>query len=313
MHHRVDVVVATYGNPDLLANCLQALKTMEFRDYRLIVIDDASPDPVAPVVRDCHPGATILRAKSNGGLVRAMNKGIQAGNSEFVALLNDDTEVAPGWLGALVAAADRYPAAGSFASKILLFDEPPRFHSAGDGFGVWGMPINRGVWLPDLGQYDREEPIFGACAGAALFRRTALNAVRLDRTSVFDPAFFMYLEDVDLAWRLQRDGYDCIYVPSATLRHHLSATGGGTLASYYFSRNIWAVVFHSMPRSILRENWQRILAHHVGRNLRHLRTIRSPSARASLRGTLAGPVLAMLTSRPDAYAEVGDRAHMLER
>jgi len=284
---RVDVVVATYGHPELLASCLRALYGMTYRDYHLIVVDDGSPEPALPVVQACHPGATVLRASRNGGLVRALNAGIRRGSAALVALLNDDTEVAPEWLGALVDAADGHPQAGSFASKILLYDNPPRFHSAGDGFGAWGMPYNRGVWLDDLGQYDVEEPVFGACAGAALYRRAALDRVSLDGHAL-DPQLFMYLEDVDLAWRLRGAGYGCMYVPTATVRHHLSASGGGKLASYFVSRNIWTILLRSMPRAHLRRHHRRIVAHHVGRNLRHVRHARSPEARASLRGTLAG-------------------------
>jgi GT2 family glycosyltransferase len=292
----VDVIVATYGHPELFAKCLRSLAHMKFRDYRLIVVDDGSPEPMTPIVAENHPGATVIRARRNGGLARALNRGIAAGNAPFIALLNDDTEVSPDWLGSLVDGANRHPHSGSFASKMLLFDDPPRFHSAGDAFGTWGMPVNRGVWLDDLGQYDREEVIFGACAGAALYRRSALSRVRLRDGSTFDPRFFMYLEDVDLAWRLQREGFDCVYVPDAVVRHHLSASGGGKLASYYVSRNIWAVLLESMPRHILRRHWKSIVAHHLGRNARHLRHARSPEARAALRGTMAGAV-GFITSR----------------
>ncbi|CAN5822793.1 glycosyltransferase family 2 protein [soil metagenome] len=285
---RVDIVVATYGQPELLGNCLRSLKAMDFRDYRLIVVDDGSPEPALPVVQQAHPGATVLRASRNGGLVRALNRGIQHGDAPLLALLNDDTEVSQGWLGALVDASNRHPYAASFASKILLFDDPPRFHSAGDGFGVWGMPYNRGVWLDDLGQYDAEEPVFGACAGAALYRRSSLSAVAILGDAILDPRLFMYLEDVDLAWRLRRSGLECIYIPTAIVKHRLSASGGGRLASYYVSRNIWSVLLRSTPRSVIRKHWRRILFHHVGRSFRHLRHSRSPDARASLRGTLAG-------------------------
>lgn len=291
----VDVVVPTYGHPDLLAECLNSLRTMDFRDYRLIVVDDGSPESVVPVVRTAHPGATVLCAARNGGLVRALNRGIRHGAAPLVALLNDDTAVSPEWLGELVAAAELHPRAGSFASKLLLYDDPPRLHSAGDGFGIWGMPFNRGVWLDDLGQYDTEEPVFGACAGAALYRRAALEVVAFQDGSVLDPGLYMYLEDVDLSWRLQRSGFECVYVPTATVRHRLSASGGGTLASYYVARNIWHVLLTSMPRSILRRHLRRIVAHHLGRTAQHVRYWRSPEARAAIRGTLAGTTRAVRT------------------
>ncbi len=289
----VDIVVPTFGKPTLLAACLRSLRQMHVQDYRLIVVDDCGDPPALPIVQQEHPGAMVLRARSNGGLVRALNKGISAGTAPYVALLNDDTEVDPNWLGALVEAAETTPEAGSIASKMLLYDQPDVFHSAGDGFGIWGMPFNREVWLPDLGQANQMEIVFGACAGAALYRRTALKSIRLRSGDVLDQRLWMYLEDVDLAWRLQNGGFACMYQPDAVVHHHLSASGGGNIASYQVSRNIWHIVFVSMPRPLLRKHWRRIAAHHLGRNLRHLRHVRSPEARASLRGTIAGPLFAL--------------------
>ncbi len=291
----VDLIVPTFGNPELLRRCLRSIRALEFRNYRLIVVDDCGIEPALPVVQREHPGATVLRARKNGGLVGALNRGIRHGSAPFIALLNDDTEVSPAWLGELVECAIRNPLAGSIASKILLESDPGVFHSAGDGFGRWGMPFNRGVWLPDLGQYDSEEPVFGACAGAALYRRAALETVQLGDGSTLDPALWMYLEDVDLAWRLQIAGFGCVYQPSAHLTHHLSATGGGALASYQVSRNIGHILFASMPRPLLRRHWRRMLAFHLGRTLRTLRHIRAAEARASLRGTLAGLTTALIS------------------
>ena len=284
----VDLVVATYNQPALLAACIRSLKAMPFRDYTLIVVDDGSTESVENVVAAHHPGAIVLRSKRNGGLVRAINRGIRRGTAALVGLLNDDTEVDPNWLGELVDAARQYPDAASFASKITLFPDGKRLHSAGDGFGQWGMPFNRGVWLDDVGQYDVVEPVFGACAGAALYRRSALGRVAAPSGDVFEPSLYMYLEDVDLNWRLQRAGYECRYIPSARVRHHLSATGGGTLASYYVSRNIWHVLLNSTPPGFVRTNARSIITHHFGRNLRHLQHCGSPAARASLSGTMNG-------------------------
>lgn len=294
----VDLVIPTYDSPELLRACLRALRRMEYRDYRLIVVDDCGERPALPIVQQEHPGAIVLRARRNRGLVRAFNRGIAHGTAPYVALLNDDTEVDAGWLGALVECAERHPEAGSVASKMLLHSDPGIIHSCGDGFGVWGMPFNRGVWLPDLGQYDAEGPVFSACGGAALYRRAALEAVRLAPGVYFDPRLWMYLEDVELGWRLQLAGYPCIYQPRARVLHHLSATGGGPTASYYVSRNIWHVLLRTMPRPLLRRHLPRIVAHHLGRNYRHLRSVRSPAARASLRGTLAG--LITIPTRADA-------------
>lgn len=297
---RVDLIVSTFNNLDLLAACLDSLHTSNFQDFRLIVFDDNSDPPAAPLVRDTWPSASIVTSRRNVGLIRGLNKAIDLGTSEYVVLLNDDTEVEPDWLGNLVACADRHPEAGSIATKLRLHSNRRKLHSAGDGYSAWGMPYNRGVWLDDLGQYDAEEEVFSACGGAALYRRSALEAVRVDNDDILDSRLFMYCEDVDVGWRLQCAGYHCIFCPNAVVYHHLSATGGGPLASYYVARNILLVMRHSLPRRFVRENRRRIVAHQVGRLFGAARHIREPAARATIRGMLAGFVDAL---RSREYAQ----------
>jgi GT2 family glycosyltransferase len=117
----------------------------------------------------------------------------------------------------------------------------------------------------------------------------------------------MYCEDVDLGWRLQARGWPCIYAPDAIVYHHLSATGGGSLASYYVSRNVWLILTRSVPRGVMSPFKFRITAYHVGRIVRMIRACREPAARASLRGTIAGLVQAVQflvseSDTPDADA-----------
>lgn len=285
---RVDLIIPTFNGTDYLMACLETLRASTLRDFNLIVVDDGSGEPVEPAVKCVFPDATVLRWEQNRGLTRAFNRAIDASESEFVVLLNNDTEVESDWLEELVACADRHPSAGSIASKLRLASDRRVIHSAGDTYSVRGMPGNRGVWLDDFGQYDFEEDIFSACGGAVLYRRDALDAVRLPNGDVFDTRLFMYCEDVDLGWRLQLAGYRCIFSPTAIVYHHLSATGGGALASYYVNRNVWLVMAHTVPESLLRPYRSQIAVFHLGRALRALRSIREPSARRQLAGTAAG-------------------------
>lgn len=312
----VDLIVATYNGHDLLRVCLEELQAQSFQDFELTIIDDGSHPPVSPIVRAAFPAARILRSERNRGLVAGLSAGINAGSAPYVVLLNDDTEPDPDWLGELVACAERHPEAGSIASKLRLASERARLHSAGDTYSVRAMPGNRGVWFDDLGQYDFEAETFGACGGAALYRRSALNAVRLPNGDLFDQRLFMYCEDVDMAWRLQLLGWRCIFAPRAVVYHHLSATGGGALASYYVSRNLWLVYARSVPRQLLRPYRRRIVAYHAGRVWRALRQAREPAARASLRGTCRGLVAAAVATAVSAShseQELARIAGLLER
>ena len=289
----VDLIIATYNGHDLLRDCLEHLRAQTLDTFRLIVIDDGSSPPVAPLVRAAFPAALVLRSSRNRGLARGLNAGVAAGDSELVVLLNDDTRPQPDWLAELVSCAGRHPDAGSIASKLRLECERGKLHSAGDTYSVRTMPGNRGVWLDDFHQYDAESEVFGACGGAALYRRDAIEAVKLPNGDVFDRRLFMYCEDVDLAWRLQTAGWTCVFAPRAVVYHRLSATGGGKLASYYVNRNLWLVFARSVPRAFFRPYRARIVAFHAGRLLRQLRHAREPAARAALRGSVVG--LAWLT------------------
>jgi len=287
----VDLIIPTLNASDYLARCLDALRRSTFTNFSLTVFDDGSTEAIAPVVHARFPAATVIRSEANVGLARAFNQAIAGGDARYVVLLNNDTEVEPDWLAELVACAERHTAAGSVASKLRLLSDRRKLHSAGDGWSVRGMPVNRGVWLDDFGQYDREDAIFAACGGAALYRRAALDDLCSRDGFVFDERLFMYCEDVDIAWRLQTAGWPCIFAPLAVVYHALSATGGGTLASYYVSRNIWLVMSSSVPTAFIHPFRARIAAFHLGRTFRTVRHLRESAARASLRGTLSGLAL----------------------
>ena len=287
----IDIVIPNFNGRQHLSVCLPALQCQSYPCFRVIVVDDASTDDSAGFVRRLMPEATVLALSRNAGLAVAVNQGIAAGNAPLVALLNNDTEPEPDWLAALVAAARRHPEAGAVASKLRLFDRRDTLHSAGDTYSVRGLPGNRGVWQRDVGQFEHEEEVFGACAGAALYRRAALEAVAAVDGAVLDPRFFMYCEDVDLSWRLRLRGYAIVYAPEALVYHRLSATGGGPLASYYVARNTLAVLIKDVPSSILRRNLARIVLAQLSGALVTVPHLGEPAARARLRGLAAFPRL----------------------
>ena len=147
-----------------------------------------------------------------------------------------------------MAAFGAHPDVGIVASKMLLFDQRDRLHTAGDFFTVDGRAGNRGAWEKDSGQYDRGEYVFSACGGAAAYRQSMLAEI-----GILDKDFFFLLEDADLAWRAQLAGYKVWYAPGAIVYHHLSATGGGVTASYYDGRNSIWLLAKNLPAGLLRK------------------------------------------------------------
>ena len=279
----ISVIVVNWNGAHLLPGCLDALRRQTWRDFEVVVVDNGSSDDSLALLARDYPDVRVIAVDENLGLAGGTNVGIRATDAPIVATLNNDTEADPRWLEELRAALAAHPEAGSAASKMLLFDHRDTIQSAGDFYRLDGLPGNRGVWEKDNGRYAQPELVFGACAGAAAYQRSMLDDVGL-----FDDAFFMYCEDVDLAFRGQLLGYRCIYVPTAIVYHMLSATGGGPLASYYCGRNFLRVIAKDMPGPLLRRSWPRIALAQLRRALDALRHVREPAARATLRGQWDG-------------------------
>jgi GT2 family glycosyltransferase len=279
----LSVVIPNWNGRAFLPTCLDALARLTYGPVEVLVVDNASSDGSPELVRRDYPWARLIALPVNAGFTGACNAGIWAARGEFVALLNNDTEVDAGWAEAVVDAFGRGPDIGSVASKMLLFDRRDHIHTAGDFFTLDGRAGNRGVWQQDNGQFDAEEYVFSACGGSAVYRRAMLDAI-----GVLDDDFFFSLEDIDLGWRAQLAGWRCLYTPRAIVYHHLAATGGGVTASYYDGRNLLFVLAKNYPAELWRRHGGQIVRAQARLALEALRAWRGAAARARLRGMLAG-------------------------
>lgn len=277
------IIIPHYNGVDHLLHCFNALRQQTYPYLEIILADNGSTDESLLLTRRNFPEVKILELGENLGYAGAINQGVLQANGQIIVPLNNDTEVTPDWAKAIVDTLAHYPEAGIVASKILLFDQRHKIHSAGDAFGINGIPINRGVWQQDIGQFDQDSYIFGGCGGAVAYRRAMLDEIGL-----FDEDLFMYLEDVDLNWRAQLAGYRVIFAPQAVVYHHLSATGGGVIASYYTGRNTLFVLAKVLPGFIFRRYGWLIVRTQLKIALDALRAWRGQAARARLKGQLAG-------------------------
>ncbi len=277
------VIIPSWNGARLLPACLESLRGQTYRNFEVLVVDNASTDGTPNVVQRDFPEAQIISLARNRGFTGATNAGIAQSRGAMVALMNQDVEADPHWLEEIALAAQAHPEAGAIACKIMLHAQRDHFHSAGDLYRLDGVPVNRGVWELDSGQYDEHGEVFAACGGAAAYRRRVLEQI-----GAFDESFFMYLEDVDLAWRQQLTGWPTIYAPCAVAFHHLSASGGGLTASYYTGRNTIYVIAKNMPGALLRKFGSAILAAQSRIARDALRAWRGAAARARLRGQIAG-------------------------
>ena len=228
----ISVIVLNYNGKGFLDGCLSSLASQTYSDFEVIVVDNGSRDGSPEYIEENYPWVRLAKNDENLGFAGGTNVGIRAAKGEFIITLNNDSRADSRFIEELIKPmAD--PEVGVCAAKMLFPDG--RINSAGICISRSGAAWDRGMFEPDRGQYEFVEEVFGACAGAALYRREMLDEIGL-----FDEDFFLYLEDVDLAFRARLAGWKCLYVPGARVIHHHGGTAGvgSDLAVYYGNRNI---------------------------------------------------------------------------
>jgi len=282
-HSLLTVIVPNWNGSKFLPTCLDALARQTYPAVEIIVADNASEDGSQELIRTQYQQVKLIELPENRGFTGACNAGIQTAMGEFIALLNNDTEVDVNWAAAVMDAFARHPEVGIVASKMLLFDQRDHIHTAGDFFTLDGRAGNRGVWQRDEGQFDYEEYVFSACGGSSPYRKTML-----DQIGSLDDDFFFSLEDIDLAWRAQLSGWRCLYTPQAIVYHHLSATGGGVTASYYDGRNLIFTLVKNYPAELWRKYGWSVLRAQLRLAWEAIKAWRGAASRARLRGMWVG-------------------------
>ena len=276
------VIVPSFNGAHLLPDCLDSLARQSYARLEVIVADGASTDHTPRLLARAYPDVRLLRLRRNAGFTGNVNAGLRAARGEVLCLINNDAWAEPNWVETCVEALRSHPTIGSVASKVLYADGRT-INSAGDTFCRDGAARQRGAGEPDGPRWDQLEPVFGAMGGAAAYRRAMLADVGL-----LDEVFFMYLEDVDLAFRAQLMGWTCLYQPAARVYHHGSASGGGRLASFYNGRNLIRLLAKDLPAGLMSRMLPAIRRYQARRAREALLAWRGEAARATLRGQLCG-------------------------
>lgn len=242
MWPKVTVVIVNWNGERYLDRCLSAVLAQTVPPREIILVDNASSDASIEVVRR-FPSVRVLRQNENLGFACGNNVAIEASNdeSEWVAMLNPDAFPDSDWLEALLSAAQRNPECDVFGSKLVNATDPVVLDGEGDAYHISGLVWRMRHGVSGASPSGQESEVFSPCAAAALYRRNALLNV-----GGFDEAFFCYVEDVDLGFRLRLVGHKCLYVPTAVVHHVGSGTTGGghsDFAVYHGHRNlVWAYV-----------------------------------------------------------------------
>ena len=248
------IVVDLRGGP-LLERCLAALRPALAglgEPCELIVVDNGGG------LEDVGD-ARLISLRSNTGFAGGVVAGLAQASGEWIALVNNDAFLAPDCLAHLLATGRSAPLAGSVAPQIRFEARPDLINSAGLELDVLGIGTDRLAGRPvDDPEVSRSAPCFGASACVALYRRAMLDAI-----GGFDPSFFAYQEDADVAWRARMAGWQCVYEPRALAWHRGSATARDASAAKYrlVGRNRMRMIAKNASAAQLRRHAPAMLAY----------------------------------------------------
>ncbi len=220
----VSVTVVTHDSGRFIGRCLDAVLQQKYEPLEVIVVDNASQDDTRNALAGYKGRIRLIENDRNTGFAAGQNQAIAASCGQWVLTLNPDVLLQPGFLARLVEAGNLDASVGTVCGKLLRigpdFTIPSvqRIDSAGIYFTPAMRHFDRGWDEPDDGCFGHTEYVFGACAAAALYRREMIADLSLD-DGFFDPDFFTYREDADVAWRSQLLGWRCIYTPRAVAYH----------------------------------------------------------------------------------------------
>src|SRR4051794_27227017 len=258
---RLTAVVLNLDGRELLERMLPTLVGQD-PGARLVVLDDGSTDGSPDWVQQAYPQVEVVRNPHNIGVARSFNRAVElARGSDYLALLNNDLELAPDYISRVVAELDAHPQAASANGKMRNAGEPTVLDGAGDQM-MWSSIVTRRGWGErDSGQYDAPDEVFSVCGGAAVYRMAAFDDV-----GGFDEDFHAYMEDVDWGFRAQLRGWTARYVPDAEVLHVGGATTSRRAAFHarLQRRNALLMVAKNYPTGALARHLPRVAAHQLG-------------------------------------------------
>lgn len=220
----ITVVIPNYNGMKYLAECMTSLcrEQQNAPGYEVLIIDNASVDGSVEYLQKewCGEGVRLISLPENTGFCHAVNLGIREAKTPYVILLNNDTKVEAGFVRGLYDAIRENEKIFSVSAKMLMWDRPELIDDAGDRYCVLGWAYSRGKGRP-AADYDKSVPVFSACGGAAIYRRSVFEEI-----GYFDEEHFAYLEDLDIGYRARIYGYENRYEPKAAVLHYGSASTG---------------------------------------------------------------------------------------
>ena len=228
---KVTIIIPNYNGIDFLKDCIESLRHQSYKNFEVLIVDNGSKDKSVEYLKCLESYENNLNIKviyldENLGFAGGVNVGLAASDSEFIILLNNDTEVFPDYVEMLVNAIEKSEKIFAVNPLMINAHNKELVDDAGDGYSLlgWGYQIGVGEKVKD---FTKKRTVFSACAGASIYRKSIL-----DEVGYFDEMHFAYLEDMDLSFRARLRGYIIGFEPKAKVYHLGSATSGSKYNSF---------------------------------------------------------------------------------
>lgn len=250
----ISIIISNYNGVklDILQECLKSFKKVNYPNYEIILVDNASTDDsikMAQKILGKDPRFKIIQNPVNM-YSEGLNLGLNAANGEFIAYFNNDVVLEKNYFNELVKAFRRYPALALAQGKLLWYFDHKVIDSAGETMDIYGNPVTIGYKTADTHKFDNEEEILSASGSACIFRKSVLKEI-----GGYPPGFGIGYEDMDVALRLRRRGFTVMRIPSAICYHKRGATDLSSLVRikvrWHFNKNRLSTMIRNYPLSLL--------------------------------------------------------------
>ena len=231
----VSIISINYNGARVTCEMLESLQRITYPNIEVIIVDNASAEDPSVILQE-HPWITFIRSEKNLGFAGGNNLGFNAAKGKYFLMLNNDTEVEPGFLEPLVNRFESDVNTGAVSPKIIFHHSPGVIQFA--GFNPINPYTGRGTAIgfgeKDNGQYNLSHTTSRAHGAAMMVSRKLVEEIGL-----MADLFFLYYEEMDYCERIKRAGYTIWYEAASTIYHKESiSTGkGSTLKTYYLTRN----------------------------------------------------------------------------
>ncbi len=256
---RVTVSLVIYNGEKFLPSCLAALSAQTEHNLEIIALDNASTDRSVDILKK-DPRITLIKSAINLGFAAGHNTILRKAKTPLCLILNQDIILEPEYIARLIKALENTPNAASATGCLLRaqwgdkgltkWEKSSIIDSCGIRIGIWGEPSDYLQGFPVQKAPNNKQNVWGASGAAALYKRECLEKVAYKgkgATEYFDEQFFMYKEDVDLAFRLKKAGYDAILEGSARAYHFRTrakdSPRSNTLVNVWSYRNQWFIYY----------------------------------------------------------------------